>query len=332
MRWVKRLALSFLLVSLGASAVLAGMLYQLLTRPLLDANQVPYALRIDKATSATALANRLASEHFIRSKKLFVTWMRLQGISSQLKAGVYQIQPGETLNTLLDHVVAGNVLVQSFRIIEGTTLSQIAANLMQAPYLHYQSSDWQSITTTHPSGEGLLLADTYYYHAGSDGKKLLDQAHQSLQAFLTQSWENRSPNLPYKTPYDLLIAASIVEKETPLPGEKALIASVMVNRLMKNMPLQMDPTVIYALGPQYHGKLTHSDLQVNSPYNTYLHRGLPPTPIAMVGKEAILAAAHPLKTPYLYYVATGNGGHQFSTTYAQQRQAIMHYLRNNHAP
>ena len=135
------------------------------------------------------------------------------------------------------------------------------------------------------------------------------------------------PGLPYQTAYEMLIAASIIEKETAIPKERRLIAGIIINRLRKHMPLQMDPTVIYALGSQYHGTLRREDLQIDSPFNSYLHRGLPPTPIAMVDKDAIDAAAHPEPTDYLYFVATGNGSHHFSVNYEEQKQAIQYYLR-----
>lgn len=182
----------------------------------------------------------------------------------------------------------------------------------------------------YPSAEGLLLADTYQYQGGSSSKALLEQAHRNLLNYLNISWTNRAANLPYKTPYELLIAASIIEKETAIAQERKLISGVMVNRLKKKMPLQMDPTVIYGLGNQYTGKLTHNDLLIESPYNSYLNRGLPPTPIAMVGKEAIDAAAHPQLSNYLYFVAKGDGTHQFSETYEQQKQAINQYRRKDY--
>ena len=216
---------------------------------------------------------------------------------------------------------------EPFRIIEGTTQAQVSTNLEHAVYLTYHENDWQAIAATFPSAEGLLLADTYLYDAGSQSSDLLQRAHKNLQQFLASSWQQRSSDLPYKTSYELLIAASILEKEAAKPREKRLIAGVIVNRLRKNMPLQMDPTVIYALGTHYTGKLSRDDLHIDSPYNTYRYRGLPPTPIAMVGKDAIDAAAHPEPTDYLYFVARGDGTHYFSVTYEQQKQAISRYIR-----
>lgn len=285
----------------------------------------PITISVDKNMSASDFARMLQSKHLIKSSRSFLTLIRLQGLAQRLKAGIYQITPGESPLKFLYKVAAGEVLVESFRIIEGTTLNQVITNLQNTQYLNYNSFDWQTIAGDHKSPEGLLLADTYNYNAGSDAKPLLQLASQRLQQFLEYSWENRSPGLPYKTPYELLIAASILEKETSLATEKKIISGVVINRIRKNMPLQMDPTVIYALGENYHGKLTHNDMSVNSPYNTYINRGLPPTPIAMVGKAAIDAAAHPQVTNYLYFVAKGDGSHFFSATYDEQREAISRY-------
>jgi UPF0755 protein len=288
---------------------------------------IQMVIRLDKSTSARSFVRVLSTHHLIQSPRLFLALIRLEGFTSQLKAGIYQVKSGETAPQFLHRVVAGDVLMESFRIIEGTTLRQVTNNLKKAPYLTYHVSDWQAVAPVFSEAEGLLLADTYRYSAGSTAKDVLVMAHTNLQKYLDVAWQNRSPDLPYKTPYQLLIVASVLEKEAAHVDEKRLISGVIVNRLRRGMPLQMDPTVIYGLGLAYQGKLTHDNLQIDSPYNTYLYRGLPPTPIAMVGREAIDAAAHPQGSDYLYFVAKGDGTHQFSATYEQQKQAIMRYLR-----
>lgn len=317
-------SLSLLLVWLS---VLSFELYRLFYQPMTLENSTTSVVRLDKSTSATSFAHALKAQNLIQSEKLFLALVRTQGLSQRLKAGIYQVKPGETCLQFLNRVAAGDVIIESFRIIEGTTQRQISANLAQAPYLNYQDSDWSVVSPTN--ADGLLLADTYHYNAGSDSKDLLSRAHANLQQYLEYSWQNRTPGLPYKSSNELLIVASILEKEAALPVEKRLIAGVIVNRLNKHMPLQMDPTVIYALGTDYNGKLTHENMQVDSPYNSYRYRGLPPTPIAMVGKDAIDAAAHPKLTNYLYFVARGDGSHEFSVTYDQQKQAIARYLRKS---
>lgn len=300
--------------------------YSLLYRPMLNnTDDVPTVITIEKNSSAASFVSELKNRSLIQSPRLFLMLLRMQGQANKLKAGVYEIKPGETAMELLHHVVDGDVLILPFRIIDGTTQRNVALQVEQLPYLVQQSDVWSKIADGHPSAEGLLLADTYHYDAGSQSDVLLMTAHQNLTRYLNDAFEKRAANLPYKSPYELLIAASIIEKEASNLNERRLIAGVIVNRLRIRMPLQMDPTVIYALGTQYSGKLSHDDLSVESPYNTYKHYGLPPTPIAMVGRDAIDAAAHPALTKSLYFVASGNGCHHFSETYAQQRKAISDY-------
>ncbi|MFI4962459.1 MAG: endolytic transglycosylase MltG [Legionellales bacterium] len=289
----------------------------------------PIIISVDKSTSATQLMRQLKEKKLIQSTQWYLSLIRFEGLSQQLKAGVYEVRPGESALQLIHRIVAGDVLTLNFTIIAGTTQSKIAQDLMHASYLEYHPEDWALVQDNHLNAEGLLLADTYQYRGGSSSKTLLEQAHQYLMDYVKTSWASRTPDLPYKTPYELVIAASIIEKESARPEERKLISGVMVNRLKKGMPLQMDPTVIYGLGSDYKGKLTHNDLLIDSPYNSYRYRGLPPTPITTVGKESIDAAAHPQASNYLYFVAKGDGTHQFSETYLQQRQAIEQYQRKD---
>lgn len=309
--------------------VISTTIYTLFKTPMaMDGNQ-PVIISLDKSASASQFAKILKEKNLIHSTKFFLSVVRMQGLSHQLKAGVYEVKPGETAFQLLHRVVNGDVVIENFKIIAGTTQNKITEDLIQASYLEYQPDDWNTIKEDHPNAEGLLLADTYQYRGGSSSTILLKQAHQNLINYLTTSWNNRAAGLPYKNPYELLIAASIIEKETAQADERKVIAGVMVNRLKKGMPLQMDPTVIYGLSSDYRGKLSHNDLLIDTPYNTYRNRGLPPTPIATVGKQAIDAAAHPTVSNYLYFVAKGDGTHQFSETYAQQQLAIGRYLHKD---
>ncbi|ASQ45821.1 endolytic transglycosylase MltG [Legionella clemsonensis] len=319
--WLKTIILGGIILSLISFSLVGSYLYLLLKKPMMTGN-LPVIVSVNKNTSAASFIHTLQSKHLIDSGRLLLTFIRIRGLAPHLKAGIYEVLPGDTVQQFLNKVVAGQVLIASFSIIEGTTVSQIKANLNSAQFLNYNDSDWLKIEGNYANPEGLLLADTYNYAAGSDAAQLLKLANQKLMQYLDNCWNNRSPGLPYKSPYELLIVASILEKESSLPAERKLIAGVVVNRLKKNMPLQMDPTVIYALGINYQGKLTHANLAVNSPYNTYRYRGLPPTPIAMVGRDAIEAAAHPQFTDYLYFVAKGDGSHQFSVSYEEQKKAI----------
>lgn len=302
-------------------------LYRLYHSPMVKEQQPLPIVVIDKKTSAIFFVNALNDQHFIDSPKLFLLLIRLQGLTQKLQAGVYQVKANESAYHFLCRVISGDVIQFSFQIIEGTTQQDVAKQLLRAPYLNAQVTDWQQLAKPYQHSEGLLLADTYRYVGNSTSMTLLERARKNLDMFLQNSWQHRRGDLPYRNAYELLISASIIEKESALLTERRLIASVLVNRLKKGMRLQMDPTVIYALGANYHGKLTHNDLSIDSPYNTYRYSGLPPTPIAMVGRDAIDAAANPADTDYLYFVAKGDGSHHFSVNYDQQKQAIKRYLK-----
>lgn len=321
-----KLITGFFVALLLIGLAIAWNVYPLLYRPMLNnADGLPTVITIEKNSSAVSFAHELKNRSLIESPRIFLALIRFHGLANKLKAGTYEIKPGETAMDLLHRVANGDVLILPFRIIDGMTQRNVASQVAQLPYLIQQSDAWSKIAEGHPSAEGLLLADTYHYDAGSQSGALLMTAHMNLTRYLNDAYEKRDVNLPYKSAYELLIAASIIEKESSKPSERRLIAGVIVNRLRIRMPLQMDPTVIYALGSQYSGKLTHADLSIDSPYNTYKHYGLPPTPIAMVGRDAIDAAAHPAVTKSLYFVASGNGCHHFSETYEQQRKAISDY-------
>jgi UPF0755 protein len=324
--WQRHLIATVSSIVLTCSLLIAWNVYRIANHPMVTST-TPVMIHLDKSTSAWQFTHLLKERGFIHSTKLFLLMIRLKGVAHQLKAGMYQIKPGETPLQLLDRVVSGDVVMQHFLVVAGTTQYSISERLLHTSDLDYHPEDWLSIQDHHQNAEGLLLADTYQYPWGARSITLLNMAHKHLLDYLNTSWMNRSADLPYHNAYELLIAASIIEKETAAPKERALISGVMVNRLKKNMPLQMDPTVIYGLGAQYTGKLSHQDMAIESPYNSYRYRGLPPTPIAMVGKESIDAAAHPASSAYLYFVAKGDGTHQFSETYEQQKQAISRYRK-----
>ena len=321
-KWFICLGLSLVLLT---AAFFTFNIISLITNPILADGRQPIQFQIKNNSNAITFVNTLYQLNLIRSKKMFLSLMRIQGYTNRLKAGIYEIKPGMSAQQLLEMVVNAKVLVETFRIIEGTKLEQVGENLKLAPYLDYKPEDLNAIKGQYPSAEGLLLADTYNYDAGDKAQSLLKTANNSLLVYLESAWQTRSPGLPYKTAYEMLTAASILEKETAEARERKIIAGIIVNRLKRNMPLQMDPTVIYAMGKHFKGNLSHNDLSIISPYNTYHNRGLPPTPIAMVGKEAIDAAAHPQQSNYLYFVAKGDGTHEFSANYNQQKKAIQRY-------
>lgn len=326
-RWLKGMFYLGLILLLTGLLTFSFIAYRFINKPMVMASSPPVIVQVDKSMSAGAFVNLLKKQQLIASDRFFLFFIRVQGLAQQLKAGIYEVKPGESILHFLYRVIAGDVLIETFSIIEGTTQAQISMNLQKAPYLSYQVNDWKLIVGDYSNAEGLLLADTYQYEAGSHSQHLLQQAHANLVQYLESSWQHRASGLPYTSPYQMLIAASILEKEASIPAEKRIISGIILNRLRIRMPLQMDPTVIYALGTHYMGKLTREDLSIDSPYNTYRNRGLPPTPIAMVGKDAIDAAAHPTLTNYLYYVARGDGSHYFSSNYTEQQQAVYRFLK-----
>ena len=244
--------------------------------------------------------------------------------------GEYQIVPDTSHAQLLAQLNQGKVIQRYLTLIEGWTYQQTLSYLRQQSLLKNTESTWQASQfidgyQSQLGLEGMIYPDTYAYSKGESINGLLERAHQRLVKVLAQEWQNRSDGLPYQNPYEALIMASIVEKETGLDSERAEIAGVFVRRLNKGMRLQTDPTVIYGLGDAYQGDIKRVHLRTASAYNTYMINGLPPTPIALVGREAIHAALHPLEGDSLYFVAKGDGSHQFSATLAEHEAAVQHY-------
>lgn len=263
-----------------------------------------------------------------------LAWLgRLLGRSTQIKAGSYEIQHGLTALGLLDVLTRGDVSRTDVVLIEGKTFRQFREILNRHPDLRHdtaQLTDAEILqrlgaTETHP--EGLFFPDTYMVDKGSSDFDVLRRAYQAMQSRLNTSWAARDPTLPLKSPYELLILASIVEKETGTAADRGLIASVFANRLRINMRLQTDPTVIYGLGEKFDGNLRKIDLQTDTPWNTYTRAGLPPTPIANPGTAALQAASRPLPSNHLYFVARGDGSSQFSGNLDDHNRAVNRYQR-----
>lgn len=276
--------------------------------------------------SALNLVNLIEQQQPLSCSRCLAAYIRLHPARANLKAGVYQFESDLNPSKLISKVVNGEVLEQQLTITEGQTSHSVLDTLNRLPYI--QKASYQEIkknlnlTTYQQEIEGAFLAETYFFPAGSKVVDVLQRSHQALIDALNHIWQNRQKNLPYQTPWQLLTAASIIEKEAANSQEKFLISAVIINRLSKNMRLQMDPTVIYALAEQYHYPLKKKDLKVASPYNTYRHKGLPPAPIANVGFETLYAAAHPAAVDYLYFVATNEGLHHFSKTLLEQTRMI----------
>lgn len=258
----------------------------------------------------------------------------LQPELRQLKAGVYPISSSRVADVLA-LVRAGKVAQFSLQLLEGQTLAQNFKALADLPYLQQDVADiaalqqrlqWPADWGVAVNAEGLLLPETYFYTGHSRLSAVLLRAHKALLQQVEQHWQTRAADLPLKTPYELLILASIIEKESSHLPEKPLVASVFVNRLRQNMRLQTDPTVIYGLGERYQGDIKREHLKDPHPYNTYVHNGLPPGPISLISSSSLQAAAQPAVSDKLYFVAKGDGTHQFSSTLAEHNAAVQQYI------
>lgn len=251
-----------------------------------------------------------------------------------IKAGNYYITQAPTPLQLLDKLTRGDVLQAEVRLIEGWTFAQFRAELDASPDLRHDSKGLDDaallarLQVSEPHPEGLFFPDTYLFAKGSSDLNVLRRAYRAQKRHLQAEWDGRAADIPYKTPYEALIMASIVEKETGRPEERDRIAGVLVNRLRIGMRLQVDPTVIYGLGPDFDGNLKKAHLLEDGPYNTYTRAGLPPTPIAMPGLASLHAALQPAKTNALYYVSRGDGSSHFSRDIAEHNKAVSRYQRH----
>jgi UPF0755 protein len=266
---------------------------------------------------------------------LFGVLARVTGKASQIKAGSYELKPDTTPRRLLSQLVRGEFAQESLTIIEGWTFRQMRQAVDAAPNLRHESSklsDKELLAKVAPeakyaAAEGLFFPDTYLFAKNSSDLQIYRQAHEMMMKRLKAAWEKREPNLPYTEPYQALIMASLVEKETGQKSERGMIAGVFVNRLKTGMLLQTDPTVIYGMGDKYDGKIRKKDLETDTPYNTYTRAGLPPTPIALPGVESLAAALSPAKTDALYFVSRGDGTSHFSVNLNEHNKAVNQYQR-----
>lgn len=291
--------------------------------------KAPVHIDVPRGQSLIALSQRLERQGLLEAR-LWVLYARLFE-STDIKAGEYRVVQSATPASLLQQITQGDVVRYQAQLIEGWTYRQALQHLHSLEHLEPRLAglDWpaqQQLLGMHePHPEGWFFPDTYQYQKGDSDIAVLKQAYQKQQAVLAELWQHRAESLPYDSPYDALIMASIVEKETAIDSEREQIAGVFVRRLEKRMRLQTDPTVIYGLGERFQGNLTRRHLQQSTPYNTYMIRGLPPTPIALPGRRAIYASLHPDSSSNLYFVAKGDGYHQFSETLEQHNAAVRKY-------
>lgn len=317
---------------LFALSVFVGTFLAFLRTPLVATNQQEVHFIFPTGSSLLDLSQTLQQQGLLvypRSYLIFLAYLRQA--SMHLHAGEYVLESGILPGQLLTKMINEQVVWRDLLFVEGITWPIMAKQLQANPYLLKTAMRLsatqlaQKLSIESASLEGWFFPDTYRYTAGLSDLSVLRKAHQAMQLHLQQAWLSRDADLPYRTPYDLLIVASLIEKEAKLAEDYPRIGGVIVKRLRLGMPLQIDASVIYGLGDDYDGQLKLSQLKQASPYNTYLHKGLPPTPIAMPGEASLKAAAHPIIAKDIFYVASGSGGHIFSATLSQQNKAVAHY-------
>ena len=280
-----------------------------------------------------AVAQQIAAAGVPLNPTLFALLVRVTSKSAKLKAGAYELKPGTTPLRLIGQLVRGEFAQESLTIIEGWTFKQMRQTMAANAGLRHDTvalSDQALMARISPDfkqPEGLFFPDTYLFAKGSSDLQIFKQAHAMLLTRLAEAWSKRDPALPYSSPYQALIMASIVEKETGQKSERNMIAGVFVNRLKIGMMLQTDPTVIYGMGEKYEGKIRKRDLETDTPYNTYTRSGLPPTPIALPGVESLAATLAPARTSALYFVSRGNGTSHFSDNLPDHNRAVNQYQR-----
>lgn len=336
MKRIVRLGFLFVIVLLVAASLWLALTWQTFRQQPLNIAEGGYRVEFPAGSTVQQLARQLATDGVLEHPYYLIWLARWKGDDRSLKAGQYQFEPGTTPEALLAKLVAGEVIQYGVTLVEGWTFRQMLAALRPAPHLT-QTLDgldpdaiMERLGHAGEDPEGRFFPDTYHYPEGMSDLDLLRRAYDTMAAHLEREWAGRAENLPYDSPYQALIMASIVEKETGAAEERPAIAGVFVRRLQKGMLLQTDPTVIYGLGESFDGNLRRRDLQTDGPYNTYTRAGLPPTPIAMPGLAAIRAALHPDDGKALYFVARGDGTHEFSETLTEHNRAVAKFqLRRN---
>jgi len=321
------LAAALLLVTGGAAWIALQ-----LQRPVYAGTDA-LAVRIAPGASTRAIARSFIAAGAQLDPDLFAAAATLNGTARQLRAGQYAVDPGMTLLELLRRLRRGDVMRERLTVVEGWTLRDLRASLDANPDLRHDTQGLgeaellRAVGASEARAEGLFAPDTYLFDPGSSDLDFLRRAYKAQSERLQQAWNRRAADLPYREPYEALIMASLVEKETGRPDERGRIAGVFVNRQRRGMLLQTDPAVVYGLGDRYDGRLHKRDLMTDTPYNTYTRAGLPPTPIALPGRAAIDAALAPEATQAIYFVARGDGTTKFSDTLEQHNQAVDRYRR-----
>lgn len=329
----KRHVLIFLVVLI--IIFFSGILAWYYSENIVIVKKQPLFYIVKPGTTVKVLAHDFNKQANLTHPKLFCFLSKYHGADKALKTGEYFFPVGSTIKSVLNTIVKGKVYYRSFTIVNGWNFNRLLQALNKAPDLRHtltyltQQKIAAKLNIKQKNLEGLFLPETYFYTRGSTDLQLLQRSQRLLQIKLQQLWQQRDQSLPYKNPYQVLIVASLVEKETGIKHERPIIAAIILKRWQQWMPLQIDAAVIYGLGNSFTGYLTKKDLRKQTPYNTYIHYGLPPTPIAMPGQASISAALHPVQTDALYFVAKGDGTHVFSKTLKGHDQAVTQYQRND---
>ena len=335
---MKRFLLNCFLTLILLAAWAAGVFYlqyqKALNAPLVAEGDG--IITVKRGDTLASLNHELVQRGVIHSDWVLPVYARLNPQAANIKAGDYRIDASASLPSLMNDITNGKIVVYNITVVEGKTFKDLRASLVQTAGIEHtlnDKTDAQIATLLGIDGspEGWFMPETYQFHRGSSDLELLKRMYGEMQRTLEQEWPNRADGLPLANPYQALILASIIEKETGVASERPQIAGVFVRRLQKDMLLQTDPSVIYGAA-DYHGDLTRKHLQTDTPYNTYINKGLPPTPIALPGKASIQAALHPADGDSLYFVADGKGGHTFSATYEEHQQAVARYLKQQQQP
>ena len=335
---MKRFLLNCFLTLILLAAWAAGVFYlqyqKALNAPLVAEGDG--IITVKRGDTLASLNHELVQRGVIHSDWVLPVYARLNPQAANIKAGDYRIDASTSLPSLMNDITNGKVVVYNITVVEGKTFKDLRASLVQTAGIEHtlnDKTDAQIATLLGIDGspEGWFMPETYQFHRGSSDLELLKRMYGEMQRTLEQEWPNRADGLPLANPYQALTLASIIEKETGVASERPQIAGVFVRRLQKDMLLQTDPSVIYGAA-DYHGDLTRKHLQTDTPYNTYINKGLPPTPIALPGKASIQAALHPADGDSLYFVADGKGGHTFSATYEEHQQAVARYLKQQQQP
>ena len=317
-----------ILLLLCAGMIFAYHVQQYLYSPV-SSNEAELYFEVKKGSGFSQVARALQREGLILHPFYWQLLARAKDQAHQIKSGEYRLSFRSSPAEILQKLVNGQVVLHQLTVVEGVTFAEFWRRVHEHPAIDHLLQDPHELqlqlNLPSENPEGWFMPDTYTFSRGTSDVEIFRQSYQLMQDYLAAAWSERSQGLPYETPYEALIMASIIEKETGAESERALIAGVFTGRLRKGMKLQTDPTVIYGIGKEFDGNIRKQDLSTNTPYNTYVHAGLPPTPICLVSRASIQAALHPVDTDYLYFVSRGDGTHFFSENYDDHLAAVREF-------